>query len=188
MRADQGAGPEHKLSLSVATGAAYVRESWNPNDGNPGSVKTGWAPAVDISVGRVLSPNLIAGVILEATALFDPTESFAGNDYQLTDVADVVCLTGVFLEDRRLPRVPVRAGLAVGAVTSLLYDHAQDQVQTRLGVGFSPYVGYDRRVSGPWWIGLLARVAFYQNVAGDIPSSATARGLVTSLLLTFTRR
>lgn len=183
-----GAEPDHKLSLSVAAGAAYVRESWNPNDGNAGALKTGWAPALDLSVGRVLSPNLVAGGILEATALFDPTESFAGNSYRLTDQADVVCLTGVFVEDPRLPRVPVRAGLALGAVTSLLYDHAQDQVQARLGIGVSPFLGYDRRLSGRWQIGVLARVAFYRNVAGDIPSSATAGGLVTSLMVAFTRR
>ncbi len=187
-RADQGLAPEHKLSLRLAIGAAYVRESWSPNDGNPGSVRTGWAPVLEIAIGRVVAPDLIVGGILETAPLFDPTESFAGTTYDLTDAVELLTLAGAFIEDPQLPHVPVRAGIALGAVASLLFDQAQQQLQPRLGIGISPYLGYDRRVSGRWRMGLLGRMTFFRNVAGDMPSSATAGGLMTSLLLTFTFR
>jgi hypothetical protein len=187
-RGDEGVDVAHGLSLRLATSAAYVRESWSPNDGNPGAVKTGWAPVVEIAVGRALSRDVAVGGILQLTPLFAPSESFAGNSYELTDEVDLVVFAGAFVEDPRLPVIPVRAGIAVGAVTSLLLDQAQDQLQSRLGIGISPYVGYDRRVSGRWRAGLLARTTLFRNVAGDAPPSATAGGLITSLLVTFTFR
>jgi hypothetical protein len=187
-RAGQGTEAEPRLLLRLGTGAAYVHESWTPGDGNPGSIKTGWAPVLEIALGRAFSADLVAGGLLQVTPLFAPTESFAGVSYHLTDQIDLISLAGLFVEDAFLPRLPLRAGISVGAVVSTLFDEAQQQRQTRVGVGLSPYLAWDRRLSGRWRAGLLARTAIYRNVSGDLPSSASAGGVVTSVLLTFAFR
>ena len=109
-RADTAAaGAGHKLTVRVAAGVAYLHESWSPNDGNPGSVQSGWAPALEVAVGRVLSPGLVVGGLWQGASVFSPTESYAGTDYHITQAVKLSNLVGAFVEDPRLPRVPLRA-------------------------------------------------------------------------------
>ena len=181
---------DQKVAIRLAAGVAYLHEGWSPNDGNAGAVQTGWAPALEIAVGRVLSPRLVVGGIWQFASLFSPTESFAGTDYHLEQVVKLVSLVGPFIEHPRLPYipVPVRAGIAIGAVTSSFLDTVQTQTQTTLSLAASPYVGYDRRLSKRWSVGALVRVTLYRSVLGDTPPSASTTGVLPSLLAAFTFR
>jgi hypothetical protein len=190
-RADADSVPvpsDHKLVLHLAAGLAYLHESWSPNDGSPGSAETGWAPALEIAAGRVLSPGLVVGGIWQIASVFSPTESFAGTDYHLEDAIKLTTLIGPFVEDPQLPRIPVRVGIAVGVVASSLRDTSQYQSETTVALALSPYVGYDRRLSRRWSVGALARVTLYRSVLGDTPPSAATTGVLPSMLASFTFR
>jgi hypothetical protein len=178
----------HKLTLRLATGVAYLHESWSPNDGNPGSVQHGWAPVLEVAVGRVLSPRLIVGGVWQIASVFSLTESFAGTDYHFQQVAKLSNLVGAYAEDPRLPHLPIRVGIAVGAVASSFLDTAQAATETTWALAVSPYVGYDHQLSKRWAVGAIARVNVYRSLFSDTPSSATTTGLLPSLLAAFTFR
>jgi hypothetical protein len=175
----------HKLTLRVSAGAAYLHESWTPHDGNPGSVQSGWAPALEVAVGRTLSPRLAIGGVWQSASVFSLAESFAGTDYHLMRVVKLWNLVGAYAEDPRLPRIPLRAGIALGFVASSFLDAAQEQIDTTYAVAASPYLGYDRRVWRRLSVGALARCTLYRSVFGDNPASATTTGVVPSLMVTF---
>jgi hypothetical protein len=176
-----------KLTLRVAAGAAYLHESWSPGDGNPGSAQSGWAPALEVAVGRTLSAPLAIGGVWQSASVFSLTESFAGTDYHLTHVVKLWNLVGVYAEDPRLPRIPVRAGIALGLVASSFLDTAQAQTDTSYALAASPYLGYERLAWRRWSLGVLARCTLYRSVFGDTPASATTTGVMPSLMLTVAR-
>jgi hypothetical protein len=97
-------------------------------------------------------------------------------------------LVGAFVEDPRLPRVPLRAGIALGLLGSSFYDTAQGRIETTFAFAASPYVGYDHRLSKRWSVGALARLTLYRSLFGDSPASATTTGVLPSLLAAFTFR
>lgn len=187
--ADPGAAAsDQKLAIRLGAGVAYLREGWSPNDGNAGSVQTGWSPAFEIAVGRLLSPRLVVGGVWQIASLFSPTESFAGTDYHLEQTVKFVSLVGPFIEVPRLRRIPVCAGVAIGAVSSSLLDTFQTESLTTFSFAASPYVGYERRLSKRWSVGALVRVTLYRSVLGDTPPSAATTGVLPSLLATFRYR
>lgn len=176
----------HKVTLHLATGVAYLHESWSPNDGNPGSVQSGWAPALEVAVGRVLSPRLAIGGVWQSASVVSLNESFAGTDYHLTRTLKLSNLVAAFVEEPRLPRVPLRAGIALGLLASSFLDLAQEQISTTYALAASPYLGYDRRLSKRWTVGALARLTLYRSLFGEIPASATTTGVLPSLMAAFT--
>lgn len=117
--------------------------------------------------------------------MFSPTESFAGTDYHLVQVVKLSNLAGVYVEDPRLPRVPLRAGIALGLLGSSFYDRAQGEIDTTFALAASPYLGYDRRLSRRWSVGALARLTLYRSLFGDTPASATTTGVLPSLMVAF---
>ncbi len=183
---DRPPGADHQLTLRIAAGAAYLHESWSPNDGNAGSVQNGWAPALEVAVGRTLSPRLAIGGAWQVASVFWLTESFGGTDYHFMRVVKLWNLIGAYAEDPRLPRVPVRAGMALGLVASSFLDRAQAQSDTTYALAASPYLGYQRRVWRRWSLGVLARCTLYRSVLGETPESGRTTGIVPSLMVTFT--
>lgn len=183
-RANPDAPSDRKWTLQLATGAAYLRESWNPNDGNAGSVQRGWAPALEVAAGRTLHQHLVVGAVWQIAAAFGPEESFAGTAHELKYITKIVNMLGAFAE-HPLPLRALRVGIALGGVASTTRDDAyQHNSATRMGLGLSPYVGYDRPMSSGWSVGVLARLILYRASFNDTPSSATSAGIWPSLLIT----
>ena len=58
-RAD-GDGRVHQgRFLRLATGVAYLRESWSPSGGTADAVHTGWGPTLEVAVGKFVRPRLV---------------------------------------------------------------------------------------------------------------------------------
>lgn len=74
---------EPRLFLRLATGPAFNYESWSPSGPNAGASFTGWAPVLEVAVGRRVRPRLVIAGDLQLAAVVNRTESYLGGSYPL---------------------------------------------------------------------------------------------------------
>ena len=186
-RADGEARDEPRLFLRLATGPAFNYESWSPNGGSPGASYTGWAPAVDVAVGRRVRPRLVIAGDLQLVAVFNRSESYLGGSYQLTDTLHLLDSLSAIADYTlwRKPRFHCGGGLGLLVATDV--DTHMGSTGTNLGFALSVHAGYRRRLARDWSIGVMGRLTFYGFGSQTPPPSASSIGLLPTLLLTFTR-
>jgi hypothetical protein len=186
-RAEGDARDEPPLFLRLAIGPAFNYESWSPSGGSPGASYTGWAPALDVAVGRRVRPRLVIAGDLQLAAVFDRTESYLGGSYQLKDTLHLLDSLSA-IADYTLWRHPqFHGGGGLGLLVTTQVDTHMGGPATNLGFTLSVHAGYRRRLAGNWSIGVMGRVTFYGFGSQTPPPAASSLGFLPALLLTFTR-
>jgi hypothetical protein len=187
VRAEGEDRSEPRLFLRLAAGPALNYESWSPSGGSPGASYTGWAPAVDVAVGRRVRPRLVIAGELQLAMVVNRTESYLGGSYQLTDTLHFLdSLSGI--ADYTLWRHPqFHGGGGLGLLVTTDVDTHMGSTATNLGFALSVHAGYRRRLARAWSIGVMGRLTFYGFGSQTPPPAASSLGLLPTLLLTFTR-
>ena len=107
--------PPPRLVLRVAVGASYLHERWDPHDGGPPAVTSGFGPSVEVAIGRRLSSRLVVGGAWQTMAVIDPEQTYLGTRYELTSVVKAIDALSVFGDYVVVLRFHCRLGLALGA-------------------------------------------------------------------------
>jgi hypothetical protein len=184
----EGEAPnEPRLYLRLAVGPAFNYESWSPSGGSPGASYTGWAPALDVAVGRRVRPRLVIAGDLQLATVVNRTESYLGGSYPLTDTLHFLDSLSAIADYTpwRHPRLHGGGGLGLLVTTDV--DTHMGSVATNLGFALSVHAGYRRRLARAWSIGVMGRLTFYGFGSQTPPPSASSIGVLPVLLLTFTR-
>jgi hypothetical protein len=186
-RADDLAPTEPRLFLRLAAGPGFGYESWTPEGGSAGASSTGWAPVLDVAVGRRVRPRLVVAGELQLAAIVDRTESYRGGSYPLVDTLHFVDTLSA-IADYTLWRYPrLHAGGGVGLMAMTAVDGHMGSTATSWGFALGAHAGYRRPLSHTWSIGVMGRVICYRFASDTPRPSATSTGVLPSLLLTFTR-
>ena len=186
-RAEAEARNEPRLFLRLATGPAFNYESWSPSGGSPGASYRGWAPALDVAVGRRVRPRLVIAGDLQLAAVVDRAESYLGGSYQLTDTLHLLDSLSA-IADYTLWRHPqFHCGGGLGLLVTTDVDTHMGSTAMNLGFALSVHAGYRRRLARAWSIGVMGRVTFYGFGSQTPPPPASSLGFLPALLLTFTR-
>jgi hypothetical protein len=176
-----------RLFLRLAAGAAFNDESWSPSGGSPGASYTGWAPAVDVAVGRRVRPRLVLAGELQLAAVVNRTESYLGGSYPLTDTLHFLDSLSA-IADYTLWRHPrFHGGGGLGLLVTTDVDTHMGSTATNLGFALSVHAGYRRPLARAWSVGVMGRLTFYGFGSQTPPPSASSLGVLPVLLLTFTR-
>jgi hypothetical protein len=186
-RADGEPPAERPLFLSLAVGPAFCYESWSPDGGSPGASYTGWAPALDVAVGRRVRPRLVIAGDLQLASVVNRTESYLGGSYPLTDTLHFLDTLSAIADYTfwRHPRFHAGGGLGLLVMTEV--DTHIGSATTNLGFALSVQAGYRRHLAGNWSVGVMGRLTFYRFGSDTPPPSSTSIGLLPVLLVTFTR-
>ena len=186
-RAEGEATNEPRLYLRLAVGPAFNYESWSPSGGSPGASYTGWAPALDVAVGRRVRPRLVIAGDLQLATVVNRTESYLGGSYPLTDTLHFLDSLSA-IADYTLWRHPrLHGGGGLGLLVTNDVDTHMGSAATNLGFALSVHAGYRRRLARAWSIGVMGRLTFYGFGSQTPPPSASSIGFLPVLLLTFTR-
>jgi hypothetical protein len=176
---------EPRLYLRVGAGPAFNYESRSFSGGSPGASYTGWAPVVDVTVGRRVRPRLVIGGELQVAAVVDRTESYLGGSTPLTDTLHFLdSLSGI--ADYSLWRYPrVHVGGGIGLLVTTTVDTYMGSAGTDLGFALSIHAGSEWRLRRAWSIGVMGRLTFY-GFGSETPAPASSSvGLLPVVLLTF---
>lgn len=178
---------ERPLFLSLAVGPAFGYESRSFDGGSPGASYTGWAPALDLAVGRRVRRGLVIAGDLQLAMIVNRTESYLGGSYPLTDTLHFVDTLGALVDYTPWshPRVHFGGGLGLMAATDV--DTHMGSTDTNWGWSLSAHAGIRRRLARGWSIGVMGRLTLYRFTSDTPPPSATSLGLLPVLLVTFTR-
>ncbi len=181
---DRAPGP--KAFLWLAVGPAFAVERWSPEGGSPGARYTGWAPALDLAVGRRVRPRLAVAADLQVAPIVDRTEVYRGGSYPLVDTLHFVDTLSAIVDDTlwRHPRFHVGGGVGLLAATDV--DTHMGSTATNWGVALSAHAGYSRPLGRGWSLGAMARVTVYR-FGSDAPPPASSLGILPALLVTFGR-
>jgi hypothetical protein len=186
-RAEGDTPGEPGLFLRLATGPAWNGESRSFSGGSSGASYTGWAPVLDVAVGRQVSPRLVLAVDLQLAPVVNRTESYLGGSYPLTETLhflDSLCAISDYTP-RRHPRLHLGGGAGVLVMTDV--DTHMGSTATHLGFALSVHAGYRRHLARGWSIGVMGRLTVY-GVDSDTPAPpASSVGFLPVLLLTFAR-
>jgi hypothetical protein len=185
-RAEGDVPNEPRLFLRLATGPAFTYENWSPDGGSPGASYTGWAPVVDVAVGRRVRRRLVIAGDLQLAGVVNRTESYLGGSYPLVDTLHFIDTLSVIADYTlwRYPLLHVGGGLGLMAATDV--DTHMGSTTTDWGFALSAHAGYSRRLGRGWSIGGMGRLTFYR-FGSDTPPTATSVGILPTLLLSFTR-
>ncbi len=186
-RGDADAPPPARVFLRLAVGAAFMRESWSPSTPDPGSVSTGWAPALELTVGRRLRPRWVVAGTLQLAGVIDRSQSFEGSDYSLPNTVHFVDTIGALVDRDLGGRHRWHAGAALGLVAASDLDTSFGSFETSWGLAASAHLGLEPLVRRGWRMGVEGRLTLYRYGSDDPPPAATSWGILPSLLLTFTR-
>jgi len=180
--ADDGARVHDGRFLRVATGLAYLHESWSPSGSAPDAVHTGWGPALEVALGKFVRPRLaLAGSIQLATAI-NRDETTQGMTYPLTDTLHFVDTISALVDFYPDARRGLHLGGSVGFATITEVDTYMGGAQTSWGLAAALHAGHEWFVSRRWSVGGMARLAFHSFGTDTPPPAATANGLLFSLL------
>jgi hypothetical protein len=186
-QAEGEARNESPLFLRLAAGPAFSYENWSPSGGSPGASYGGWAPVLDVAVGRRVRPRLVIAGELQLAMVVNRTESYLGGSYPLTDTLHFLDSLSA-IADYTLWRHPqFHAGGGLGLLLTTDVDTHMGSTATNLGLALSIHAGYRRRVARAWSIGVMGRLTCYRFGSETPPPSASSIGLLPALLLTFTR-
>jgi hypothetical protein len=176
-----------RLFLRLATGPALNYESWSPEGGSPGASYTGWAPVVDVAVGKGVRPRMILAVDLQLASVVNRTESYLGGSYPLPDTLHFLDSLSAISDCTpwRHPRFHFGGGAGVMVATDV--DTHMGSTATHLGFALSVHAGYGWHLARAWAIGVMGRLTFY-GIESDTPAPpASSVGFLPVVLLTFTR-
>lgn len=185
-RAEGEAPSKSQLFVRLAIGPAFNYERLSP-DGYAGASYTGWAPVVDVAIGRQVRPRLVLAGELQLAPVIDRTESALGGSYPLTDTLHFLDSLSAISDYTpwRHPRLHLGGGAGVLVVTEV--DTNSGDTATHLGFVLSVHAGYRRHLAGAWSIGVMGRLTLY-GFGSDTPAPPSSSvGLLPVLLLTFTR-
>jgi hypothetical protein len=186
-RADDGTRVHQGRVVRLATGFAYLHESWHPAGGNTAdAVHTGWGPTLEATVGKHLRPGLVLGGSLQLTGIVNRDETTLGMTYPLDDTLHFVDTVAALVDYYPNPRRGLHAGGTLGIAAITEVDTHMGGTQTSLGPAASLHAGYERFISKRWSAGGMARLAFHHYGSDRPPPAATSNGLLASLLLAFT--
>lgn len=182
--------PPSRVSFRVATGIGYVRETWNPGccsqpPGGGTAIYRGWAPTLELSVGRAISPRLAVGGAWQVAAAIDPRQDYLGTTYRLNDLVKLVDTVSLFGDYVVLPRWHLHGGASAGLLALTTWDVHTGGMATAWGGALSGFLGYDHPISEAWAVGVIARLTVYRSSFNTTPSTAHGSGLFPSLLLSF---
>jgi len=185
-RAEGGDRVHQGRFLRLATGVAYLRESWSPSSGTADAVHSGWGPALEVAVGKFVRPRLVIAGSLQLAGIINRDETTLGMTYSLDDTVHFVDTLSALVDFYPNPQRGLHFGgtLGIAGVTEL--DTHMGGTQTSFGFAAALHAGYERFVSKRWSAGGLARIAFHRYGTDTPPPDATANGLLASLLLAFT--
>ena len=130
--------------LRLSLGTTYLRESWNPSGGTPGTVYSGWGPSLETSVGKSIRPGLVLGGRWQFATVVDPNESFAGATYVVTQTARFVDIVSFFVDHYPDPRRGFHWGGSIGAVAVTDLDAYFGTAANGWGAALAAHVGYER--------------------------------------------
>jgi hypothetical protein len=186
-RAEGEAPSKPRLFLRLAIGPAFNYESWSPQGGYAGASYTGWAPVLDVAIGRQVRPRLVLAGELQLAPVVNRTENAFGGSYPLTDTLHLVDSLGAILDYTpwRHPRLHFGGGAGVLVVTEM--DTNSGSTATHLGFALSGHAGYRRHLAGAWSIGVMGRLTLYRFSSDTPAPPSSSLGLLPVLLLTFTR-
>ncbi|HLK88414.1 MAG TPA: hypothetical protein VKZ18_00890 [Polyangia bacterium] len=187
-RADSAAPPPARVFLRLAVGPAFMVESWSPSTPDPGAVSTGWAPALEVTVGKRVRPRWVLAGTLQVAGVIDRSESFEGGSYTLPDTIHFLDTIGALVDRDLGGRYGGHLGAALGLMTVSELDTSFGSFATSWGFAASVHGGIEPVVRGRWRMGVAGRLTLYRYGSDDPPPSATSWGLLSSLLLTFTRQ
>jgi hypothetical protein len=178
---------EPRLFLRLATGPAFNYESWSPDGASAGAGYTGWAPVLDVTVGRRVRPRLVIAGDLQLAAVVNRTESYLGGSYPLADTLHFLDSLSAIADYTpwRHPRFHGGGGIGLLVVTDV--DTHMGSAPTTLGFALSVHAGYQRRVSRTLSIGGMVRLTFYRFGSDTPPPSASSVGFLPVVLVTVTR-
>jgi hypothetical protein len=186
-RAEGEAPGKPPLFVRLSIGPAFNYESRSPDGGSAGSSYTGWAPVLDVAIGRQVRPGLVLAGELELAPVINRTESTLGGSYPLTDtlhLLDSLSAVGDYTPCLH-PNLHFGGGAGVMVVTEL--DTNDGNVETRFGFALSVHAGYRRHLAGAWAVGVMGRLTLY-GFDSDTPAPpASSVGVLPVMLLTFTR-
>ena len=186
-RAEGDVPGEPRLFLRLATGPAFNYESWSPVRRQPRASYTGWAPVLDVAVGRRVRPRLVIAGDLQLATVVNRTESYLGGSYPLTDTLHFLDSLSAIADYTlwRHPRFHCGGGLGLLVTTDV--DTHMGSTATNLGFALSVHAGIAAALARAWSIGVMGRLTFYRFGSHTPPPSASSIGLLPVLLLTFTR-
>jgi hypothetical protein len=185
--AEGEAAGEPRVYLSLGAGPAFNYESRSFAGGSPGASYTGWAPVIDVMVGRPVRPRLVIAGELELAAVVNRTESYLGASTPLPDTLHFLnSLSGI--ADYALWRYPrLHVGGGLGLLVTTIVDTEMGSTGTDLGFALSIHAGYQRPLRRRWSIGVMGRLTFYGFGSQTPAPGSSSVGLLPVLLLTFTR-
>jgi hypothetical protein len=186
-RAEGDVPTEPRLFLRLAVGPAFGYESWSPDGGGPGASYTGWAPALEIAVGRQVRRGLVLAGELQLAMIVNRTESYLGGSYPLTDTLHFVDVLGPIVDYTLWSRPWFHVGGGAGLAAATDVDAHMGSTATHFGFALSVHAGYCRHLARAWSIGVMGRLTLY-GFESDTPAPpASSVGFLPVLLLTFTR-
>jgi hypothetical protein len=184
----QRAAPERRFFLRLSLGPTYLAESWTPSGPAPGAAIRGWGTALDVSVGRMIRPRLVAGGRWQAAAFVEPNESYQGTTYALGRSTRFFDTLAAFVDWTPDQRHGLHLGGSLGLIACSNLDASYWTLATGWGAAAAGQAGYDRRLSDRWSIGLLAALAAYRCWTNEAGVASASNGLLPSLALAFTLR
>lgn len=186
-RAEDDALNERRLFLRLAVGPGFDYESWSPTGGSPGASYTGWAPVLDVAVGRRVRPRLVIAGDLQLAPVVNRTESYLGGSYPLTDTLHFLDSASAIADYTfwRHPRLYVGGG--VGLLVATEVDTHMGSTATNLGFALSVEGGYRRHLARDWSVGVMGRLTFYGFGSQMPPPASASVGLLPVVLVTFNR-
>ena len=180
-------GNEPRLYLSLATGPAFNYESWSPSGPSSTASYTGWAPVLDVAIGRRVKPRLVIAGDLQLASVVNRTESYRGSSYPLSSTLHFLDTLSA-IADYTLWRHPrFHLGGGIGLLVATDVDTHMGGTATNLGFALSVHAGYRRPLARAWSIGVVGRLTLYGFRSDQPPPSASLVGFLPVLLLTFTR-
>ena len=174
------------LFLRLATGPAFMRESWRPEGGGERATYTGWGPALEVAVGKSVARGLVVAGAAQLAGIINRTETFRGSSYDLASTIHFVDTVGALVDYYPDPRKGFHLGGALGLVAVSELDTHFGNLQTDWGGSASLHVGKETFISDRWSAGVMARVTFYWYGTGDPAPGASSKGFSPTLLLAFT--
>ena len=172
--------------LRLATGLAYLRESWSPSGGTADAVHTGWGPALEVTVGKFVRPRLVLAGSLQLTGIINRDETTLGATYPLDDTLHFVDTLSALVDFYPSPRRGLHFGGSLGLAAITELDTHMGGTQTSFGFAAALHAGTALFVSRRWSVGGMARLGFHRSGSDTPPPDATTTGLLASLLLAAT--
>ena len=185
-RGDDGGRVHQGRFLRVATGLAYLRESWSASGGAGDAVHTGWGPVLDVAVGKFVRPRLVLAGSVQLTGIINRDETTLGVTYPLDDTLHFVDTLSALVDFYPNPLRGLHFGGSLGLAAITELDTHMGGTQTSWGPVVAAHVGWERFISKRWSAGGLLRLSLYHYATDTPPPEASSNGVLASVLIAFT--